>query len=224
MSALRDEGYNGDVTAGDGLYSQSLGVWETFVGPRALRFKAERGPIAGKYHATAVDIAPFPIVGDAPSGPPPAITSITPSNALPGTQVTLTGTGFDPIAQNNYVLFGNTPAYIVSANGGTELTVVVPDLPPGSVSLTVTSFAQTSSVAAFTVASSEVSLSVMLTSTNTVVVYWPSPSTGWNLEQNTDLNTTSWESPPETINDDGTTKSIVVAPPTSKRFFRLQKP
>src|SRR5256885_1506378 len=35
-------------------------------------------------------------------------------------------------------------------------------------------------------------LRVLLTSTNTVVVAWPAPSTGFSLQQNTDLRTTAW--------------------------------
>jgi hypothetical protein len=56
-----------------------------------------------------------------------------------------------------------------------------------------------------------------------VVVFWPSPSTGFALYQNTNLNTTNWVSPPETIADDGTNRFIIVNPPTGNRFYRLQK-
>jgi hypothetical protein len=66
-------------------------------------------------------------------------------------------------------------------------------------------------------------LSVWRTATNTLVVSWPSPSTGFALYQNTNLNTTNWVSPPETVNDDGTNRFIVVNPPTGNRFYRLQK-
>jgi hypothetical protein len=66
-------------------------------------------------------------------------------------------------------------------------------------------------------------LSVWRTATNTAVVSWPSPSTGFALYQNTNLNMTNWVSPPETVNDDGTNRFIVVNPPTGNRFYRLQK-
>ncbi|SPE54741.1 membrane hypothetical protein [Verrucomicrobia bacterium] len=39
------------------------------------------------------------------------------------------------------------------------------------------------------------SLTIYLTSTNTVVVSWPSPSPGFVLQQNTDLSTTNWAPP-----------------------------
>jgi hypothetical protein len=67
-------------------------------------------------------------------------------------------------------------------------------------------------------------LTIFLTTTNTAVVQWPSPSTGWNLQQDTDLITGTWATPPETLQDDGTNKFIVISPPTSNRFYRLYKP
>lgn len=67
-------------------------------------------------------------------------------------------------------------------------------------------------------------LTILLTPTNTVVVSWPSPSTGFALQQNTNLNTTNWVTPLETVNDNGVTKSILVNPPAGNRFYRLQHP
>ena len=52
------------------------------------------------------------------------------------------------------------------------------------------------------------SLAIFLATTNTAVVSWPRPSTGWNLQQN----------------NDGTNNFIIVNPPTGKRFYRLFKP
>lgn len=67
-------------------------------------------------------------------------------------------------------------------------------------------------------------LTIFLTSTNTAVVWWASPSTGWNLQQNTNLITTNWIAPLESITDDGTKKFIIVNPPTGNQFYRLFKP
>ena len=66
-------------------------------------------------------------------------------------------------------------------------------------------------------------LSILL-SNNLVMVSWPSPSTGFNLQQNLNLNTTNWVTPPETVIDNGTIKFINVNPPTGNRFYRLFKP
>ena len=53
------------------------------------------------------------------------------------------------------------------------------------------------------------------------MVYWPYPSTGWNLQQNTNLATTNWVAPAETVNNDGSINYIVINPPTGNRFYRL---
>jgi hypothetical protein len=68
------------------------------------------------------------------------------------------------------------------------------------------------------------SLAIALTTTNTVAVSWPSPSTGWNLHVNTDLTTTNWSTPSETVQDNGTIKFIIVNPPDGNRFYRLKNP
>src|SRR5206468_2214715 len=67
-------------------------------------------------------------------------------------------------------------------------------------------------------------LTITLTSTNTALVWWASPSTGFTLQQNTNLNTTNWVTPSETVTDDGTSKFIIVNPPAGKRYYRLLKP
>jgi len=67
-------------------------------------------------------------------------------------------------------------------------------------------------------------LKIFLTATNTAVVSWPSPSSGWNLQQSLDLGATNWVTPPETINDNGTNRFIIVNPPVGNRFYRLRNP
>jgi hypothetical protein len=67
-------------------------------------------------------------------------------------------------------------------------------------------------------------LTILLTQTNTVVVFWPSPSTKFSLQQKTDLNAASWGTPAEAVTDNGTNKFIIVNPPTGNRFYRLFTP
>ena len=56
-----------------------------------------------------------------------------------------------------------------------------------------------------------------------VTISWPSPSTGFVLQQNANLaNPSGWSSYGSTINDDGTTKSVTITPPTGSLFFRLK--
>jgi hypothetical protein len=35
------------------------------------------------------------------------------------------------------------------------------------------------------------------------------------------MGTTNWVTPPETVNDNGTNKFMLIAPPTGNRFYRL---
>jgi len=67
-------------------------------------------------------------------------------------------------------------------------------------------------------------LTIHLTATNTALVSWPSPSPGFALQQNSDLNPTSWLAATNAVADTGTIKFIIVNPPTGNRFYRLFKP
>ena len=67
-------------------------------------------------------------------------------------------------------------------------------------------------------------LSIRLTQTNSVMVFWPSPSAGYSLQQNTALNTTDWVAPAESVNDDGTLRFIIVTPIAGNRYYRLVRP
>jgi hypothetical protein len=68
-------------------------------------------------------------------------------------------------------------------------------------------------------------LSIFRTTTNTVAVTWASPSTGWTLLQNTNgVSTVNWSNVTSGILDNGTSKTMIVNPPTGNRFYRLFKP
>lgn len=67
-------------------------------------------------------------------------------------------------------------------------------------------------------------LTITMTTTNTAQVYWPSPSTGFNLQVNSNLTSTGWVTPSETVTDNGTIKYIIVNPPTGNRYYRLKSP
>jgi hypothetical protein len=66
-------------------------------------------------------------------------------------------------------------------------------------------------------------LSIQRTSTNTAIVYWPSPSADFNLEVNTNLATTNWVTNSQSVTDNGTIRYILVSPPTGNRFYRLKQ-
>ncbi|HEX5220922.1 MAG TPA: SBBP repeat-containing protein, partial [Verrucomicrobiae bacterium] len=63
-------------------------------------------------------------------------------------------------------------------------------------------------------------LDIRRTATNTVAVSWPSPSSGFQLRQNTNLAGTNWTTT-SAPSDDGTNKTFLVNPPNGSRFYRL---
>ena len=68
-------------------------------------------------------------------------------------------------------------------------------------------------------------LSISRTTTNTVAVFWPSPSSGFQLQVNTNsISSINWSNVVTTPTDDGVTKAVIVNPPTGNRFYRLWKP
>jgi hypothetical protein len=69
-------------------------------------------------------------------------------------------------------------------------------------------------------------LSITLNSQlSTITLSWLLPSTGFTLQQNTNsVSSVNWSNVLTTPADDGTTKTIVVNPPTGNRFYRLFKP
>lgn len=67
-------------------------------------------------------------------------------------------------------------------------------------------------------------LTISRTTTNTVLVSWPSASTTYSLQVNTNgIGTVNWSNVVSTPLDDGTTKSVLVNPPLGNRFYRLLK-
>jgi hypothetical protein len=68
-------------------------------------------------------------------------------------------------------------------------------------------------------------LSIALTATNTAIISWPSSSTGFVLQQNTnDVASLNWSNVLTAPTDNGTIRYIIVNPPTGNRFYRLQRP
>ena len=70
-------------------------------------------------------------------------------------------------------------------------------------------------------------LRIQLVTTDTARIFWPSSSEGFVLQQNTNLNNVTisgWVNASQPVTDDGTSKFIIVNPPTGNRFYRLFKP
>src|SRR5579863_3441285 len=58
---------------------------------------------------------------------------------------------------------------------------------------------------------------------NSIVVSWPSPSSGFVLQQSASVSAPSGSNFSGTTNDNGTTRSVTIQPPTGNEFFRLSK-
>jgi hypothetical protein len=67
------------------------------------------------------------------------------------------------------------------------------------------------------------SLSI-IRSNNDVIVSWPYPSTGFVLQENSNVGTTNWTNVAQLPSDDGTNRSVTISPPTDNRFYRLRSP
>ena len=67
-------------------------------------------------------------------------------------------------------------------------------------------------------------LSVRLTEANSLLISWPAPATGFELQQNDDLDPDAWMAVgtvPATV---GSEKQVLVPSPAGTRFFRLRRP
>ena len=67
-------------------------------------------------------------------------------------------------------------------------------------------------------------LGIELTPTNAVVISWPAASTGFSLQQNSNLNLTNWVNvSAEPVVKNGLNE-VIVSPPTGQHFYRLTFP
>jgi hypothetical protein len=67
-------------------------------------------------------------------------------------------------------------------------------------------------------------LTIQRLSVTSARVSWPSPSKGFVLQQNSDLNTTNRVNAPQAVSDNGVNRFITVDPAAGRRFYRLFKP
>ena len=58
---------------------------------------------------------------------------------------------------------------------------------------------------------------------NSVVISWPSASTGFQLQASGNVASPVWLNFPAPTNDDGTNKSVTITPPVGNEFFRLKQ-
>jgi hypothetical protein len=67
-------------------------------------------------------------------------------------------------------------------------------------------------------------LRVFTTATNSVVVAWPSASTGFSLQDNTNLSTSIWNTVTNVPVVIGSENQVIIKPPAGNHYFRLKNP
>jgi hypothetical protein len=66
-------------------------------------------------------------------------------------------------------------------------------------------------------------LTITRTATNSVIVSWPDPSTGFELQENPDLDPAHWVKVAALPTVVGGQKQVIVPAPAGSRFYRLRK-
>ncbi len=66
-------------------------------------------------------------------------------------------------------------------------------------------------------------LTIRMTGANSATVSWPSPSSGFVLQQNGSLTSANWTNFSGTTNDNGVTRSVTIQPVTGNLYFRLKQ-
>jgi uncharacterized protein (TIGR03437 family) len=148
--------------------------------------------------------------------PADGITGFSPTNGLVNTTVVINGTNFTSAST---VTFNGANASF-TVNSRSQITAAVPD---GATSGPITVIAPgglATSASSFTVTFGAPTLAIAR-SGDSVIISWPSPSTGYSLQQNPDLTMTNWTTFSGTVEDDGTTKSVIISAPTGNNYFRL---
>jgi hypothetical protein len=79
------------------------------------------------------------------------------------------------------------------------------------------------SLTLFTFTPEPPSLGIVLTTTNTAVVFWPT-NAAYTLQTNANLSTANWGDYGGTINTVKGTNRVTITPPTGNLFFRLSNP
>ena len=146
----------------------------------------------------------------------PAITSFSPASGVVGDSISIAGTNFTTASM---VLFnGATADFIINASN--QITATVPaGASSGTISV-ITAGGLASSPLNFVVTTLP-TITIVSSSTNTLVISWPAPSTGFVLQQNPDLTSTNWTSVTNAVNPTNGFNQVVVPLSSDNEFFRL---
>jgi endonuclease G len=151
--------------------------------------------------------------------PADRITSFSPTNGMANTTVVIDGTNF--ISASAVTFNGANATFTV--NSRNQITATVPDSATTGPISVIAPGGLATSASNFTVTLSAPTLSIALAG-DSVIISWPSPSTGFSLQQNTDLTTTNWTTYSGAVENDGTTRSVIIPIETGNNYFRLIHP
>ena len=149
--------------------------------------------------------------------PAPLITSFSPTIGATGDSITLNGAN---LSTASMVLFNGASANF-TVNSGSQITATVPTgANSGKISV-ITAGGLAASTASFTDTSLP-ALSIVANSAN-ITIAWPAPSTGFVLQQSSDLMT-GWNNVTNAVDVQGSTNQIVLPSLAGTVFFRLINP
>ena len=152
--------------------------------------------------------------------PVEGITGFAPMTGTANTCVVINGTNF---ATASTVTFNGMPAPC-TVNSSNQITAFVPaDATTGPIGV-VGAGGLATSVSNFTVTGSTPLLSIASTSSNSLVISWPSQATSYVLQQNSNPGTANWEDVTNEVSVMGAANRVIVSPATGACFFRLYQP
>lgn len=67
-------------------------------------------------------------------------------------------------------------------------------------------------------------LELLLSSTNTIIVSWPSAAAGWELQSSPELRAANWTATAQAVMDDGLEKYVIIDAGAAQQFYRLFRP
>jgi hypothetical protein len=67
-------------------------------------------------------------------------------------------------------------------------------------------------------------LTITPTPTNTMIISWPAPSSGFVLQENSDLGSSNWVPSTYSVTVSGTQNQVTIPMVYDRRFYRLSHP
>jgi IPT/TIG domain len=145
-----------------------------------------------------------------------SIASFSPTGGAVGDSITISGTNFTTASM---ILFNGASANFTIGSSNTITATVPTGATTGTISI-ITSGGLATSATNFVVTTLP-KVNIVSSLTNTFVISWAAPSTGFVLQQNSDLTTTNWANMTNAVNSDGSLNQIVIPFSTGNNFFRL---